>query len=133
MCIKVLSLFFSAGTPPTHPEGAAQTGTNPAAGTYVRVCVYVYVCVCVCVCVCARVCLCVCVYVCVCLCAACIFCEFRCLTLRFCVCKLFSLQFIQEGGHTPNTRATIAITCTHQTTKPSKHHAVECQLQSPFS
>ena len=56
MYIKTLPLLFPAGTPPTQPEVAAQTETNPAAGTYVRVCV----------CACVRVCLYVRMYVCVC-------------------------------------------------------------------
>ena len=46
MHIEILPLLFSAGTPPTHPEGAAQTETNPAAGTCMYVCACVQVCVC---------------------------------------------------------------------------------------
>ena len=62
MCIKVLPLLFTTATPLTQPEGAAQTGTDRAAG--IHVCVCVCVCVCVYVCVCVRACVCVCVCVC---------------------------------------------------------------------
>ena len=58
MYIKTLPLLFPATTPPTHPEVAAQTETNPAAGTYVRVCVCVRACVFVCTYV--RMCVCLC-------------------------------------------------------------------------
>ena len=58
MYINVLPLLFTAATPPTQPEGAAQTETNPAAGTYstcvhvcgVSVCACMYACVCMSAC-----------------------------------------------------------------------------------
>ena len=76
---------------------------------------------CLCVCACVRVCVCacLCVFVCgVCLCVCvCVCATFLC---AFCVCEWFNLQFIQEGSHTPNTRAMITITCTHV----CSHHSV---------
>ena len=49
--VKVLPLLFTAATPPTHSEGAAQAGTHHTAGTYV--CVRMCACACMRVCVCA--------------------------------------------------------------------------------
>ena len=69
MYITVLPLLFTAATPPTHPEGAAQTETNTAAGTYV----------------CARVCLCVCVCMRACVCMSTCVCGFQYLTVFLCM------------------------------------------------
>ena len=69
MYITVLPLLFTAATPPTHPEGAAQTETNTAAGTYV----------------CARVCLCVRVYMRACVCMSACVCGFQYLTVFLCM------------------------------------------------
>ena len=63
MYIKVLPLFFSADTPPTHPEGVEETENILAAGMCMYVCVHV------------------CVYVCVC--ATNVLCGFQYQTLRF--------------------------------------------------
>ena len=74
MYITVLPLLFTAATPPTHPEGVEQTGTNTAAGTYV----------------CARVCLCVRVHECMCvgvLVSNCVFVHVNDLCLIASTCK----------------------------------------------
>ena len=89
MYITVLPLLFTAATPPTHPEGIEQTGTNTAAGTYV----------------CARVCLCVRVHECMCggvLVSNCVFVHVNDLCLIASTCKYIrtSLLFIQRGDHT---------------------------------